>query len=101
MAWVDGACEANGIRVHDLRTGGDRPPVVLLHGLIQAAGEVARSGASRLGMNAKAAGRRRRVSLTMQACPGGQAAFSAEVAFPSWEGFYPALTRGPSALPRP
>ncbi len=32
--WIRGACEANGIRVHYLRTGGARPPVVLLHGLM-------------------------------------------------------------------
>ena len=31
--WNDGTCEANGIRVHYLRTGGAKPPVVLLHGL--------------------------------------------------------------------
>lgn len=32
--WNDGSCEANGIRIHYLRTGGDKPPVVLLHGLM-------------------------------------------------------------------
>lgn len=32
--WIDSACEANGIKIHYLRTGGDKPPVVLLHGLI-------------------------------------------------------------------
>jgi N-formylmaleamate deformylase len=31
--WTVGTCEANGIDVHYLRTGGDKPPVVLLHGL--------------------------------------------------------------------
>ena len=31
--WVTGACKANGTEVHYLRTGGDKPPVVLLHGL--------------------------------------------------------------------
>lgn len=31
---ISRVCEANGIRIHYLRTGGDRPPVVLLHGLI-------------------------------------------------------------------
>jgi N-formylmaleamate deformylase len=32
--WITGTCEANGIDVHYLRTGGDKPPVVLLHGLM-------------------------------------------------------------------
>lgn len=32
--WTTGTCEANGINIHYLRTGGDKPPVVLLHGLI-------------------------------------------------------------------
>ncbi len=32
--WIDGACETNGIRIHYLRTGGAKPPVVLLHGLM-------------------------------------------------------------------
>jgi pimeloyl-ACP methyl ester carboxylesterase len=32
--WTRGICEANGIRIHYLRTGGAKPPVVLLHGLI-------------------------------------------------------------------
>lgn len=31
--WTTGSCEANGINIHYLRTGGDKPPVVLLHGL--------------------------------------------------------------------
>jgi N-formylmaleamate deformylase len=32
--WTGGHCAANGIEIHYLRTGGDKPPVVLLHGLI-------------------------------------------------------------------
>lgn len=32
--WTMGICEANGIDVHYIRTGGDKPPVVLLHGLM-------------------------------------------------------------------
>ncbi len=32
-SWTTGTCEANGIDVRYLRTGGDKPPVVLLHGL--------------------------------------------------------------------
>jgi N-formylmaleamate deformylase len=32
--WVTGICKANGIDIHYLRTGGDKPPVVLLHGLM-------------------------------------------------------------------
>lgn len=32
--WIRGDCETNGIRVRYVRTGGDKPPVVLLHGLI-------------------------------------------------------------------
>jgi len=31
--WMTGICEANGITIHYLRTGGAKPPVVLLHGL--------------------------------------------------------------------
>jgi N-formylmaleamate deformylase len=31
--WMSGACEANGIHIHYLRTGGCKPPLVLLHGL--------------------------------------------------------------------
>ncbi len=31
--WPNGVCEANGINIHYLRTGGCKPPVVLLHGL--------------------------------------------------------------------
>ncbi len=32
--WTSGTCQANGIGIHYLRTGGARPPVVLLHGLM-------------------------------------------------------------------
>ena len=32
-SWIRGVCEANGLRIHYLRTGGAKPPVVLLHGL--------------------------------------------------------------------
>lgn len=31
--WMSGVCEANGVKIHYLRTGGCRPPLVLLHGL--------------------------------------------------------------------
>jgi pimeloyl-ACP methyl ester carboxylesterase len=31
--WISGVCETNGIGIHYLRTGGAKPPVVLLHGL--------------------------------------------------------------------
>ncbi|HVV46026.1 MAG TPA: alpha/beta hydrolase, partial [Bryobacteraceae bacterium] len=31
--WVSGVCHANGIHIHYLRTGGCKPPLVLLHGL--------------------------------------------------------------------
>ena len=31
--WTTGICEANGIDMHYLRTGSNKPPVVLLHGL--------------------------------------------------------------------
>ena len=31
--WTSAICEANGIDIHYLRTGGSKPPVVLLHGL--------------------------------------------------------------------
>jgi len=30
--WTEGSCQANGIEIHYLRTGGDKPPIVLLHG---------------------------------------------------------------------
>lgn len=33
MAWTRDVCDANGVRIHYLRTGG-APPVVLLHGLM-------------------------------------------------------------------
>ena len=32
--WIKRTCEANGIEVHYIRTGGNKPPVVLLHGLM-------------------------------------------------------------------
>lgn len=32
--WIKRTCKANGIEVHYIRTGGDKPPVVLLHGLM-------------------------------------------------------------------
>ncbi len=32
-AWTTGTCKANGIDVRYLRTGGNKPPIVLLHGL--------------------------------------------------------------------
>ena len=31
--WMSGVCKANGIHIHYLRTGGFKPPLVLLHGL--------------------------------------------------------------------
>jgi N-formylmaleamate deformylase len=31
--WMTGVCQANGIDIHYLRTGGSKPPMVLLHGL--------------------------------------------------------------------
>lgn len=31
--WTTAVCEANGIDIYYLRTGGDKPPLVLLHGL--------------------------------------------------------------------
>jgi N-formylmaleamate deformylase len=34
MSWITATCEANGINVHYLRTGGAKPPLILLHGLI-------------------------------------------------------------------
>jgi N-formylmaleamate deformylase len=33
MAWRSGLHRANGVDLHYLRTGGDKPPLVLLHGL--------------------------------------------------------------------
>jgi pimeloyl-ACP methyl ester carboxylesterase len=32
--WISGVCETNGISIHYLRTGGVKPPVVLLQGLM-------------------------------------------------------------------
>lgn len=32
--WTTAVCEANGIDIHLLRTGGAKPPLVLLHGLL-------------------------------------------------------------------
>jgi N-formylmaleamate deformylase len=34
MGWPAGVCHANGVDIHYLRTGGAKPPVILLHGLI-------------------------------------------------------------------
>jgi pimeloyl-ACP methyl ester carboxylesterase len=34
MGWTTGVCEANGINLHYLRTGGAKPPLILLHGLM-------------------------------------------------------------------
>jgi N-formylmaleamate deformylase len=34
MGWATEICEANGISMHYLRTGSDKPSVVLLHGLM-------------------------------------------------------------------
>lgn len=34
VGWTTGICETNGIDIHYLRTGGDKPAVVLLHGLM-------------------------------------------------------------------
>jgi N-formylmaleamate deformylase len=31
--WMTGVCEASGANIHYLRTGGARPPLVLLHRL--------------------------------------------------------------------
>jgi len=31
--WMTGVCKANGIDIHYVRTGGSKPPLVLLHGL--------------------------------------------------------------------
>ncbi len=31
--WIRGVCEANGINIHYLRTGGCKPPLIALHGL--------------------------------------------------------------------
>lgn len=32
--WIEGTCEGNGIDMHYFRTGGNKSPVVLLHGLM-------------------------------------------------------------------
>ncbi len=32
--WTTGACAVNGIEIHYLRTGGSKPPLILLHGLM-------------------------------------------------------------------
>ncbi len=34
MNWITGTSETDGVKTHYLRTGGDKPPVVLLHGLM-------------------------------------------------------------------
>jgi N-formylmaleamate deformylase len=34
MSWTTGVCETNGINTHYLRTGGAKPPLILLHGLL-------------------------------------------------------------------
>ncbi|HEY4392951.1 MAG TPA: alpha/beta hydrolase [Polyangia bacterium] len=34
MSWTTGVSRANGIDIHYLRTGGAKPPLILLHGLI-------------------------------------------------------------------
>ena len=34
---IRGVCEANGVSIHYLRTGGDKPPLILLHGLTASA----------------------------------------------------------------
>lgn len=31
--WIRGVCDANGINIHYLRTGGHKPPLIPLHGL--------------------------------------------------------------------
>ncbi len=31
--WIRGVCEANGVNIHYLRTGGSKPPLIALHGL--------------------------------------------------------------------
>lgn len=33
-SWTTGTCKANGIDIHYLRTGGNHPPLVALHGLL-------------------------------------------------------------------
>lgn len=34
MTWRHSVCETNGVSIHYLRTGGAKPPIVLLHGLM-------------------------------------------------------------------
>lgn len=34
VRWTTGTCEVNGVNIHYLRTGGNKPSVVLLHGLM-------------------------------------------------------------------
>ncbi|MCB9077354.1 MAG: alpha/beta hydrolase [Anaerolineaceae bacterium] len=34
ISWITGSCEANGVQIHYRRTGGDKPPLLLLHGLL-------------------------------------------------------------------
>jgi len=38
MSWTTGVSRANGIDIHYLRTAGDKPPLILLHGLIGSGG---------------------------------------------------------------
>lgn len=33
LHWTDGVCRANGINIHYLRTGGNKPSIIALHGL--------------------------------------------------------------------
>lgn len=33
LHWTDGVCRANGINIHYLRTGGNKPTIIALHGL--------------------------------------------------------------------
>lgn len=32
--WNTAVCETNGINIHYTRTGGNKPPLILLHGLM-------------------------------------------------------------------
>jgi N-formylmaleamate deformylase len=34
MSWASGVCETSGVSIHYLRTGGAKPPLILLHGLM-------------------------------------------------------------------
>ncbi|HSW72535.1 MAG TPA: alpha/beta hydrolase [Chlamydiales bacterium] len=38
VRWKTGTSQANGINIHYLRTGGNKPPVILLHGLMTSGG---------------------------------------------------------------